>query len=422
MGIFLLMLMLHTQPEVTSLTSADAYIKAGIQSEPFTSSGRIYFLRALYQYRQPGDYRTVAGQGTVRFSGVDSHEEIDLHDIRIQLAGPPRVHFMTIDNDGDNHLHVVLAGNLPLMTDDPNENFSIFALYSLSAMAAVYVHNIAGSSIRGHSFRKGFSNANKTITRQNDLFKLSVFQNDETEIYIGINPFFLTASASINHFRHDFILTQGIGVGPDGLFISGQGVYSPGDWEITAGYSGGANFIGYGLDSGFKGYGAGYYRTIYGREIGIDGNPNPQIKGGIRLTTQDISLRIENDMFGDGKDRWRTSAAELEAGYFLIGTNIYTNAPDPGTELDPVYESRFFKRKREGTYSDGKVYSSPVYIGFRHEEHVLRLGADHPFVQDVTQNFIHKYFSKSPYFTTPYGDYFLPYIKTGFYNRYSLFQ
>ena len=78
-------------------------------------------------------------------------------------------------------------------------------------------------------------------------------------------------------------------------------------------------------------------------------------------------------------------------------------------------------KKERPFYPEGKVFSSPFYIGVRHGGTVSRVGINHPVVQELTQNVLHAILS-SPFFPTPYGKYSSAYGFSGYYNPFSLYH
>ena len=194
--------------------------------------------------------------------------------------------------------------------------------------------------------------------------------------------------------------------------------------NLAAGFGAGLNFLAVGGYASYKGNGAGYYLTFYGNTAGPDGQSNNQIVGGLIIFGKNFSLRLENDFLfkGDKYDRWRTTAFEIGIGNFVVGTFLYTNMPDKGNEnykFDENYTGSMWKGNRKA-YSDGEVYSSVFYVGFRYRNRIIRIGVNHPIVQDITQNGWHAIIKK-PFFHTPYGQYFSPYIYIGYYNPFSLY-
>jgi len=195
------------------------------------------------------------------------------------------------------------------------------------------------------------------------------------------------------------------------------------DWNISAGFGASLNILAAGVFASYKKYGVGYYATFYGNAIGPDGKSNEQIVGGLMVIIKKFSLRLENDFFGDGYDRWRTNAIEIGIGNFIIGTYTYTNMPDRENEnyvYDNSYNGSMWKRNTRA-YSDGEVYRSVFYVGYRYRNSVIRIGVNHPIIQDITQNGWHTIANK-PYFYTPYEQYFSFYIYVGYYNPFSLFE
>ena len=55
-------------------------------------------------------------------------------------------------------------------------------------------------------------------------------------------------------------------------------------------------------------------------------------------------------------------------------------------------------KKVGGAWIDGKVYSAPFWVGYRNGSQILRLGYSDSIVQNLTQNAVHKYLVKTPYF------------------------
>jgi len=196
------------------------------------------------------------------------------------------------------------------------------------------------------------------------------------------------------------------------------------NWNFQFAAGAGLNHAALGAFASYNGFGAGYYSTFYGNAIGPDGNSNSQIVGGISLFSKDFSIRFENDFFymGDKYDRWRTTAIEIGVKNFVIGTFFYTNMPNKDMEnyqYDEAYNGSIWKRNRKAYY-DGEVYYSVFYIGYRYRDIIIRIGVNHPAVQDIIQNGWHIIVNK-PFFYTPYGEYFSIYLYIGYYNPFSLF-
>jgi len=223
---------------------------------------------------------------------------------------------------------------------------------------------------------------------------------------------------------HGFYITGGYN--PNGGDVYLNATYYNNSLQITGGIAKGDNYFSYGGGVYYDGYGASYYRTNYGSSIAPGGTGErvgSQTVGEYGVQIRGYSVRVSNDLFGDGRDRWRSSAVEIGVGDFIIGKQVYTNAPNqnPDTRiLDLDYKSSFWNKTGIGTYRDSEVYSSPFYIGRRQGTNVLRLGINHPVVQDITQNGFHLLIG-SPLLYTPYGKYSSRYIYSGYHNPYSIY-
>lgn len=92
------------------------------------------------------------------------------------------------------------------------------------------------------------------------------------------------------------------------------------------------------------------------------------------------------------QDRWRTSAAELSIGNFTIGTYVVTNdgkAANEPTGHDPSL--LLGENKNFGAHTHGEVFSAPLWVGYKYNNQICRIGVGHPYVQDLTQNAVHHY-------------------------------
>jgi len=252
-----------------------------------------------------------------------------------------------------------------------------------------------------------------------------------------VNQFLPSTSIPISN-NFSIGASFGLGISPGGLVwgMNFSGTYHSGDFALTGGIGASGNMSSWGGGISYDDSGISYYRTTYDNATGPDGKPNNQIVGGFGIDIKDFSFRLENDLNfkllgvtigGDGKDRWRTSAVEFGYKNFVIGTSVYTNAPDEKLERDPAYTSKFWDKlgfnATKRAYADSKVYSSPLYIGVKQGGRVTRIGLDQPWVQDMTQNGVHLFLSKSsPLFYTPYGEYSSAYRYSGYYNPYSLYS
>ena len=140
-----------------------------------------------------------------------------------------------------------------------------------------------------------------------------------------------------------------------------------------------------------------------------------------------INFRISNDLWGDGKDRWRTSAAELTIGNYSIGSYVITNFGDlEGGGKDPNQKAPWPVGKNNndgmGAWRDGKVYSAPLWIGLKSNGQVTRFGINGSVIQNLTQNLIHKGFGKAPFYLNYDNLHYFLYSYSGYDNPISLFN
>jgi hypothetical protein len=236
-------------------------------------------------------------------------------------------------------------------------------------------------------------------------------------------------------FGNNFTLNVSAGVGfGSGGFVGGINVsatYSEGKNSYTFGGGFGSNYKAWGANLSFNNgaFGIGYYRTYYGSAIGPDGVSNKQIVGGLSITSNDFSFRLENDFFGDRHDRWRSGAAEIGIGDFVMGFNVYNNDVGPEAEMKEDGRNLVGKLNRPtrdgtvlGAWKNGQTYSSPLWVGVKANGQVYRFGYGHPLVQDRTQNVIHRWFGpgRTNYFNRYDNFQYGTYNYFGFYNPYSL--
>ncbi|MCL1932217.1 MAG: polymorphic toxin type 23 domain-containing protein [Candidatus Azobacteroides sp.] len=245
-----------------------------------------------------------------------------------------------------------------------------------------------------------------------------------------VNQFMPSMSIPIGNSNFSIGASFGLGISPNGLVggVNFSGTYRNGDFALTGGIGASGNMSSVGGDISYGDVGVSYYETTYGGATGPDGKPNNQKLGGYGINIGEFSLRVENDLNfkikgvelgGDGGDRWRTSAVEIGIKNFVLGTSVYTNEPDGS--LDKNGYSKFWNRTKQA-YADGTAYNSPLYVGVKQGGRVTRIGLNQPWIQDMTQNGVHLFLSKSsPLFPTPYGEYSSAYRYSGYYNPYSLY-
>lgn len=214
-------------------------------------------------------------------------------------------------------------------------------------------------------------------------------------------------------------VSSGIGFGSSGLVggVNITGTFNDGTTVISGGYGVTGNSSSWSVGAMHNGYGGSYYRTTYG------GN-NSQTVGGLGLNFNKVSVRLENDFFGDRHDRWRSNALEIGIGNFVFGTTLYNNDPaGEGQDVVNLPDRRGnYNTDGYGAWRNGKVYNSPWYAGYRSGNSVTRWGYSHPSAQDLTQNNVHRLvpFGRQNYYVD-YSEFTSgPFMYSGFYNPYSL--
>lgn len=209
-----------------------------------------------------------------------------------------------------------------------------------------------------------------------------------------INTFIPSINVPIgNHFG--LSISPALGLGPGGLSaglnISGQ--YHNGDFSLGGSYGFSSNYSGWYGQFGIGRFNIGYGRTNYG-STNVYGEPiGSQTIGTIKVGYGDVSFALSNDYLGEKhQDRWRTSAAELSIGNFTIGTYVVTN--DGKAANEPIGHDPSLllgENKNFGAHTHGEVFSAPLWVGYKYNNQICRIGVGHPYVQDLTQNAVHHY-------------------------------
>ena len=119
--------------------------------------------------------------------------------------------------------------------------------------------------------------------------------------------------------------------------------------------------------------------------------------GTITGSYEDFSFSFSNDIIGDGKDRFRSNAIEIGYGDFSIGTYVCTN--DGMKESGYTKESWRSEKKnllkekkniKDYPWKNGIVLSSPIWMSFKRNNIVQRIGVNYPPAQQATQNLLHR--------------------------------
>jgi len=75
-----------------------------------------------------------------------------------------------------------------------------------------------------------------------------------------------------------------------------------------------------------------------------------------------------------------------------------------------------------GAWKNGQVYFAPFWIGYEKGNIIHRVGYSHPYVQSLTQNFVHKYITPTPFFLNYDNFRSGPYSYFGRKNHFSLWN
>ena len=71
---------------------------------------------------------------------------------------------------------------------------------------------------------------------------------------------------------------------------------------------------------------------------------------------------------------------------------------------DTIVKYRFYysdimpSSKNKKAWINGNIYSAPFWIGYNNNGNMYRIGYSHQYVQSLTQNAVHKYLVKTPFF------------------------
>lgn len=357
------------------------------------------------------------------YTGHEHISEFDVINMNGRVYDPMLGRFLSTDNFVQAPYHTQSFNrysyvmNNPLKFTDPSGEYAMLGAMGIFMFGSVVDHLVSPGDYNdkniGDAIVNGAKDGLHAYDEINSVTSVSVYQDNNWNVSVGLSMTGLGINAGVSYTNGDWTLGANIGSGftvnPETNIVG---------WESS--YGGGATYR---------------YFSAYANHFGGSHN---QFVGGLGFDNGDFSIRIENDIlaFG-GEDRWRTSAVEIGIGNFIIGTNTYTNDPgnnipegdrDRGVDLNGRNMRGKFnripkKKERYGAWKYGQVYSSPLYLGYRNGSSITRIGVSNPWVQDRTQNFVHKnlffghqnFYNKYNYFNydiTSYG---------GFYNPYTLY-
>jgi RHS repeat-associated protein len=323
--------------------------------------------------------------------------------------------------------------NNPLKYSDPSGEFIRLGVIGFWAPFYILDNYLKGEQ---DAFMSGIRDATSAANEAFNSFQVPIYNNDNVTVTAGLDIWNFGVSVNTYYHNGDWSGGIGVGVGVFGGFnyhANGGLSYSPDDdVTISAGAGVGSNHWGWNASVKYNGYGVGYGQTYYGNAIGPDGLPNNQTVGTFSLFFNNNSLTIQNDFLGDKHDRWRSNAVELTIGNFAIGTWLYNNDPaSEGKGFDLFGTNRQGKMNRPvngnqrfGTWNNGKVYQSPIYFGIRSGNTVDRIGYSSPWVQEYTQNTVHRWvpFGRQNFYTEDSDFRYGLYLYAGYHNPFSLWQ
>ncbi|MDY0370724.1 MAG: polymorphic toxin type 23 domain-containing protein [Bacteroidales bacterium] len=327
------------------------------------------------------------------------------------------------------------AWNNPLVFTDPDGEIFMVPFFVL-AMVADYTSNL----INGYHdpLGKAYKNVTSTISGINNAVQIPVYQNQNSNITIGLNPFSFGITANASFRSDNFIYSLHGGFGFFGADFGATTTILSGDFLFS--FGGGYNRSWTNLTSSnpqlITGYqtfgGVSYYDRKQGQQFsfGLTSffGSYSQKNWFIGYRKGDFSITMTNDAF-TGSDWYRTAAAEIGIGDLSFGFNLVTTEP-PLEEYkrkpkqlggDSEYKSPIHGKNPLGTYSTGSRVFAGMYLGYRNGNRVSRFGIDAAWVQDLFQNGIHRWVVPTPYFNTNYGSPSAPFLQGGYVNPFSLY-
>ena len=371
------------------------------------------------------------------YRGYTGHEmlpEFNLINMDGRLYDPIIGRFLSVDNiiqQPDNpHSYnpYSYCFNNPLKYTDPYGEFAWFKNLLLGAVG--FVSGYIGNGIAtGHwgwsSVKVGLQMAASSLLSFNlgngeaqfGKFLIGAGLNGVSSIFMPSMNFRLSP-----HFCLGMNPLIGYGTGGVSLGLSVNVEANFGRWSFGAGVGYGSNYAGCMAAARYAGYGAGYALTFYNAGKFHGNQIEAQKSGTVALHLSRWNFSLSNDLFGDGKDRWRTTSAELSYRNFSIGTYVDTNwgstesakyAEEQGTD-----ETMIKDNKR--VWIKGDAFYAPFWIGIRQRNQVYRLGYSHRLVQELTQNLVHDKLSHDPLYRNYDNFTQSPYFSIGNPNPYNL--
>ena len=316
--------------------------------------------------------------------------------------------------------------NNPLKYTDPSGE--LFGIDDLIIGTAAFLSSYVGNGLSSHnwgwqSVKKGLFSAGMALVGIHTGVMNGSAWSTAGNVAASNVMNSLMPPMSIPVSKHlSFSASPFFRLGSDGFTI---GIYeslnfSTGDFTVSLGGGVGSSYAGWNVGAIIGDWGAGFGMTTYESSV-FNGNLlGKQTIGTVSLMYKNNSFSLSNDLFGDGEDRWRTSAAELNLGEISLGTYVYTNhgseeskiIAGENEKLTDDSKAPILGKNKDGAWRNGKVYFSPFWVGYTHNNQSLRIGYSNPIIQNLTQNAVHKYFTPTPYFLN-YDNF-----KSGIYGYY----
>lgn len=371
------------------------------------------------------------------FTGHEQLSKFSLINMNGRMYDPMVGRMLSADNHvqtpdfTQNYNRYSYALNNPLRYTDQDGEYLQTGLWLATFLGEVTNNLIYGNA---NAVGSALNQANSVVSTVGNVLQVPIYQSGSTTITAGINPFIVGVSASIHAQSGNLSGSATVGIGlVGGAYVGGSVSYSTNGWTFGAGISANSNSIGGGVNFDYEGFGAGYYQTKYDHS-NVYGQDMAQVVGGLSLSAFGAQFDLQNDFLAGSGDKFRSNAWELSYGHFVVGSSIYTNNPGEQDQekIYPAYDLNG-KYSPGGVWSDGRVYSAPLWVGTKFGNTIDRVGYSHPKIQNAQQNYVHRrgYIDGTIWERLGAGaPYYLNYdhLRSGFYthssfyNPYSLFK
>lgn len=293
------------------------------------------------------------------------------------------------------------AGNNPLKYTDPSGDYMAIAFYAVGMAAELLSNAINGSG----TFKQANENVNATKDGMSNSGMVHNRLGENATLSFGIDPFAM--GLGVRYAQRDGDATYGASLGIGALGGSYGAAF--GSWKVgdfTVGSS-----VGVGADGAASASVGGTYKDAVSFGITRFGGEHAQWNWQGGFKSGNFSFRMTNDAWM-GSDWYRSAAAEASWEEFSIGFSLFTSQPPKQEYDDELGKDDSFKSMwdgagkswKKGTYSEGERKYARLYLGYNDGFTVSRIGVDAAFVQDFSQNGIHRLpLIRSPYFNTKLG-------------------